>query len=84
MSQVCTNLPTNVVGPLKQTLFLGCSIKSFTSTVGWNEQESSVTVELVEDPCPPPLGSFKYYYPKPGIEKTFTLADAFQNIKLEF
>ena len=77
--QVCSlsnpALPANIVGPFKQTLFLGCSVKSFTSSVGWNEQESSLNIELIEDPCAPADGSLKYYYPKPGIVKTWNLAD---------
>ena len=45
----CT--PERIYGPLPQTLFLGCSVKSFTVSAGWGEQSSTLTVELVEDPC---------------------------------
>jgi len=38
-------------GPYHQTLFLGCSVRSFTATVGWNEQIGQLTVNLVRDPC---------------------------------
>ena len=75
MGQVCSNLPANVVGPFKQTLFLGCTVKSFSSTVGWNEQETNVTVELIEDPCAPAAGSTKHYYPRPGISSLWNAAD---------
>lgn len=75
MGQVCSNLPSNIVGPFKQTLFLGCTVKSFTSTVGWNEQETNVTVELIEDTCAPAAGSTKHYYPRPGISSLWNAAD---------
>ena len=44
-------LPANVYGPVYHTLFLGCSVVSFTSSVGWNEQVGDVTVQLVQDTC---------------------------------
>ena len=78
---VCTNVPSNIVGPFEHTLFLGCSVRSFTCSLGWNEQESSVTVELVEDPCPVPLPhdltneKRKRYYPRPGSEMPWYKAD---------
>ena len=75
MAQVCSNLPANVVGPFRQTLFLGCTVKSFSSTIGWNEQETNVTVELIEDPCAPSAGSTKHYYPRPGVSSTWNAAD---------
>src|SRR5574338_789189 len=34
---------------MEQTLFLGASISSISASVGWNEQESELTVILVED-----------------------------------
>jgi len=54
--------PQNQYGPFAQTLFLGCSIMSFSASVGWNEQISEVTVQLVKDPCQPAVGSTKTYY----------------------
>ena len=45
----CT--PPRIFGPPAQTVFLGCSVKDFTLTAGWNEQASNLTVNLVEDPC---------------------------------
>ena len=71
MPNVCSNLPRTVVGPFEQTLFLGCSVKSFTCTVGWNEQQTNLTVELVEDPCP----GNKIYHDNPGHTGTWTAAD---------
>jgi hypothetical protein len=75
MGEVCSNLPANIVGPFNQTLFLGCTVKSFSSSVGWNDQETNVTVDLIEDPCAPAAGSTKYYYPRPGIVNTWNAAD---------
>ena len=43
--------PARIYGPVPQTLFCGCSILSFSASVGWNEQSSTVTVELVKDEC---------------------------------
>ena len=45
----CT--PQRIYGPLPQTLFLGCSVQSFNVTAGWGQQSSTLTVQLVEDPC---------------------------------
>ena len=70
MPTVC-NYGQNIVGPFKQTLFLGCSVKSFSCTIGWNEQVTTLTVELVEDPCAGP----KVYYNSPGHEADWLLAD---------
>ncbi len=39
-----------VTDGFEQTTFLGASISSFSSNVGWNEESTSVTVILVEDP----------------------------------
>ncbi len=36
---------------IEQTLFLGCSIQNFRCTLGWNEQPSTLTVNIVEDTC---------------------------------
>lgn len=46
---LCT--PQNVYGPYQHTLFLGMSVQDFTATAGWNEQYSTLTVNLVEDNC---------------------------------
>ena len=43
--------PARIHGPMVQTLFMGCTIKSFSASIGWNEQASNLTVNLVEDPC---------------------------------
>ena len=53
-------LPINLVGPFQQTMFLGCSIASFSASVGWSSQASELTVQLVQDPCANSAG--KLYY----------------------
>src|SRR5208283_3205138 len=53
-------LPINLVGPFQQTMFLGCSVVSFSASVGWSTQASELTVQLVQDPCPSDAG--KIYY----------------------
>lgn len=67
--------PQNITGPVEHTLFLGCSIIDFTCTMGWNEQASSIDVNLVEDPCDAPLSHPKNYYPLPGQSRTTTGPD---------
>jgi len=41
----------NICGPFSQTLFLGASITSFSSSLGWNGDQGTLDVELVEDSC---------------------------------
>jgi len=72
--QVCDTLGSTE-GPFKHVLFLGLSVQSVTASMGWNSQQSTVTINLVEDDCPPPQGEFKYYYPRPGIESRWGDAD---------
>ena len=43
--------PERIFGPLPQTLFCGLTVKNFSVSVGFNEQSSSLTVELIEDTC---------------------------------
>ena len=62
-------------GNFDQTLFLGCSVVSFSADMGWNEQSSQVTVELVEDDCPPPTASPKKYWDTTLTQRNWTLAD---------
>tara|TARA_Y100000593_G_scaffold78548_1_gene145971 strand:+ start:2017 stop:6522 length:4506 start_codon:yes stop_codon:yes gene_type:complete len=50
-------VPQNVYGPYEQTLFLGCSVISFSASAGWNGQASELTVELVADNCGVPAGA---------------------------
>lgn len=56
----CT--PSNIYGKFNQTLFLGCSISSFSASAGYNEQQSEITVQLVEDTCIPDPSYPKKYY----------------------
>ena len=46
--------PQNVYGSFDQTLFMGCSVLSFTANAGLNEQSSELTIELAQDPCNAP------------------------------
>jgi len=52
----CT--PSRIYGPLEQTLFLGMTVQDFSATAGWNEQFSTVTVNLVQDDC----AGTRYYF----------------------
>ena len=54
--------PQNVYGPYRQTIFLGCSVLSFSASAGWNGSASEVTVELAPDPCASPAGHYKEYW----------------------
>lgn len=36
---------------IEQTLFLGCSVQGFSCNLGWNEDVTTVTVDLVRDTC---------------------------------
>jgi hypothetical protein len=74
----------SITGPFPQTMFLGCSIVSFTASVGWNEQTTDVVVQLVEDSCPtwdfangdPPTSiPFKTYYDENLDIQKWYLAD---------
>lgn len=57
-TNLCT--PANIFGPYEHTLFLGLSVRSFTSTLGLQGETTSLTVELIYDPCASTTG--KRYY----------------------
>lgn len=59
----------------EHTLFLGCSIRGFTTSAGWNEQQSQLTVQLVEDTCTAPESDPKYYWDDNLIKQSTTAAD---------
>jgi len=46
-------------GPFSQTLFLGCSVRSFTMNAAWGADASTCNVGLIHDPVPP-IGSAQY------------------------
>lgn len=50
MSNPCST-PETVAGPFPQTLFMGCSVKSFNLNLGWSAEPSSCTVKLAVDPA---------------------------------
>lgn len=52
----CT--PANIFGPYQQTLFLGLSVRDFSCQNGWNDQNSTLTVTLVQDNCTGPREYF--------------------------
>lgn len=55
---------------------MGCSVASFSCNLGWNEQVSQVTINLVRDPCPVPAGaSGKVYWDSTLTKQTTMLAD---------
>lgn len=70
-----TCAPSNIYGGFKQTLFLGCSVMSFSASQGWNEQVAELTVQLVEDACDAPSGSYKLYYDTTLSPQQHTTAD---------
>ena len=75
MPQNSCGTPQNIYGPFEQTLFLGCSVMSFSAHMGWNQEVSEVTVQLVQDPCPAPDGSYKIYYDNNLVQQQWTAAD---------
>ena len=74
-SVINTCSPENVYGPLEQWLFLGCSVRSFSASVGWNEQSADVTVQLVQDACTAPAEKPKHYMNSLLVEQTTTAPD---------
>lgn len=52
----------NITGPFEQTKFCGASVTSISCSLGWNEQSSTFTVGLVEDPA----ASDSFERPLPG------------------
>lgn len=72
--QLCT--PKRIYGgEFSQTLLLGCSIMNITASIGWNEQQSEVDINLVQDPCSAPEDFPKVYYDKNLVRKTTTSPD---------
>jgi hypothetical protein len=57
----------SLVTPFSHPTFLGASLTGLGSQIGWNEQQSQLTVRLVEDPAngdffnPPPTGTPIYF-----------------------
>lgn len=64
--------PSSIYGDFEQTLFCGCSVIDFAVQVGWNEQSSSLTVNVAEDPC---SGTVKKYWDETLTAQTTTAAD---------
>jgi hypothetical protein len=70
--------PANIYGPLSRINFLGCSVLSFSASVGWNEQASELTVKLVQD-C-----GQNFTSPKIGTPHTFKVEDESENVIFRF
>lgn len=75
MPQNSCGTPQNIYGPFQQTLFMGCSVMSFSAHMGWNQEVSEVTVQLIQDPCPAPAGGYKIYYDNNLEQQQWTAAD---------
>jgi len=73
VKNTCT--PSSVYGGFQQTLFLGCSVMSFSASQGWNQQAGEITVQLVKDDCASPSGYNKLYYDTTLSPQTTTSAD---------
>jgi len=70
-----SRLPANIFGGFEHTLFLGCSVQSFSASVGWNDQISELTVQLVQDPCVAPESGRKYYWDSNLVKQSTLSAD---------
>ena len=58
---------------IEHTMFLGCSVVDFNCTLGWNEQPTEVTINVIRDTC---TGT-KIYWDATSANprKTWTAAD---------
>ena len=71
-----TKVPQNVFGPYQHYMFCGCSIRSFSLNGGYNQQQSNLTVQLVQETRSVPAGcDAKIYYDKHLNQQTTTAAD---------
>jgi hypothetical protein len=59
MSNPKTCDSTTLAGPFSQTLFLGCSVVSFTANAGWGGETTNLTVRLIKDTC---VGATRIFY----------------------
>lgn len=67
----------DIHGPFEQSVFLGASVVSWQEMTGWNEQTSSLNINLVEDPVlnqeftEPSVGTPVYFeFPSPVGQTT--------------
>lgn len=63
--------PTRIYGPLQHYLFCGCSIINWTVNGGKNEQPSTLTVQLVQDPC----SGMKFWFDENLIRRSGVISD---------
>lgn len=73
VKNTCT--PASTYGGFDHTLFLGCSVMSFSTSLGWNEQISECTIQVAYDPCPAPAEKPKHYWTAALNHSTTTGAD---------
>lgn len=71
LPKTCSLDSLSMTGPFEQTLFLGCSIVSFTANAAWDNESSSMTVQLVKDDCI----TSKVYWDVHLDKKTENIAD---------
>ena len=63
----------NIYGPYSQTLLFGATVSSFSNRIGWNGDESSLDVTLVNDEC----AAAKIYYACDTSVQIWEGADSF-------
>lgn len=56
VQQNCT--PQRIFGTYEQTLFLGMTIQDFSASVGWDNQYTTLAINLVQDDCP----GYRWYF----------------------
>ena len=64
--------PSGIYGGFEQTLFCGCSVLDFAANVGWNDQSSSITVNIAQDTC---SGNLRTYWDETLTKQTTTDPD---------
>ena len=55
----CT--PQRIFGTFEQTLFLGMTIQDFSASVGWDNQYTTLAINLIQDDCPGHRWYFRVY-----------------------
>ena len=58
MAQGAGCTPQRIFGTYEQTLFLGMTIQDFSATVGWDQQYTTLAVNLIQDDC----SGYRWYY----------------------
>ena len=58
MAQGAGCTPQRIFGTYEQTLFLGMTIQDFSATAGWDQQYTTLAVNLIQDDC----SGYRWYY----------------------